>query len=574
MTTSRHSAAAHQEEETDLVGTVQSLVVAFALAMTVRSYVTEGFVIPTGSMAPTLMGAHTRIESDATGYSYPVDTGPAFDIPAFLGREFLQYPREICDPMISNEIGYRIGETTLGAIQQASRSGDRVLVLKFLYPFREPERWDVVVFKNPTDPTGDAANFIKRLVGLPDEQLLMLDGDVFTAPLGADRSAFTIERKPEHVQRAVWQEVHSSDYMPVDPASLAKSWSREWRGAPWATKGLDLGPKGNARAWRHDGAGAAELVWQYDLLPINDRAPYNIWRWQTEPLPKFRAATNPFRAPDPAYSVSDVRVSAAIEAEKPEALRTRYELGTRKRVMVYEIADGKATVRIERERESDADAVVVLGEASAEFEVPASGHPFAVEFWHVDQQLSLWVNGRRVVELDYAFDSLEERLTASFNGRVVEDYLRAPTAQQPTPPSLRIAMEGSPFTLHRVRVDRDLYYRPGILDISERNQPSVNGLAISGAAFGTDFNRPAQLQSNQFMMCGDNSGASRDSRLWGRPSPLVKAVFDDETMDAPFVVPRALLLGKAWCVYFPAAIRPSEKLPAVLPDFGQLRFIR
>ena len=43
-------------EDTNIVETLQSLIVAFALAMAVRSFVTEGFFIPTGSMAPTLMG--------------------------------------------------------------------------------------------------------------------------------------------------------------------------------------------------------------------------------------------------------------------------------------------------------------------------------------------------------------------------------------------------------------------------------------------------------------------------------------------------------------------------------------
>ncbi len=72
-------------------------------------------------------------------------------------------------------------------------------------------------------------------------------------------------------------------------------------------------------------------------------------------------------------------------------------------------------------------------------------------------------------------------------------------------------------------------------------------------------------------MCGDNSAASRDSRLWGRPSRLVTEIFGE---DAPFVVPRPLLLGKAWCVYFPAPARLFGSGPSVLPDLGRLRFIR
>ena len=146
-----------------------------------------------------------------------------------------------------------------------------------------------------------------------------------------------------------------------------------------------------------------------------------------------------------------------------------------------------------------------------------------------------------------------------------------PVFQLPTPPRLAFSVAGSPVELHRVRVDRDLYYRPETLDTNELLQPPENGPPISGPAFGTDFRNPAQLKPDQFMMCGDNSACSRDSRLWGRPSRLVTEVFGESD---PFVVPRPLLLGKAWCVFFPAPVPPMDGMPAVLPDFGHLRFIR
>ena len=543
------------EEDTNVVETIQSLIVAFALAMGVRSFVTEGFVIPTGSMAPTLMGAHVRLTSEQTGYTYPADTGPANDEVRMLGPNYRNFPRDLNDPMLSNT--ERIGVIGNSEIVMQERSGDRVLVMKYLYAFQEPQRWDVVVFKQPPDPCSAAENYIKRLVGLPNEQILLLDGDVFTAPLGADRSKFAIQRKPEHVQRAVWQEVHNSDYEPIDPSGVAKAWGRPWPGVPWETEGFDLGARGTARAWRHeDGATPASLTWRGDVMPINDFAPYNTWRNIPTQL---------------RYSVSDVRVCAAIEADDPSKLATQYTLETRKRAMVFAIADGKATIRIERAKESPSDAVQVLAEKSVEFDAPSKGAAFDVEFWHVDQRLSMWVNGREVIALDYGFESLEERLLASFNGRSLEDYLRQPSFQQPTPPKLAMSFKGSALTLHRVRVDRDLYYRPANLDPSERSQPLQNGEPISGLAFATDFKKPAEIKADQFMMCGDNSACSKDSRLWGRPSPVVKAIFGE---DAPFIVPRPLLLGKAWCVYFPAPIEPMAGLPKLLPDFGQLRFIR
>lgn len=545
---------ARRQEETNVVETLQSLIVAFALAMAVRSFVTEGFFIPTGSMAPTLLGVHVRERSPATGYEYAADAGPANEAIRQLGPGYRDFARPFVDPMLS--VTEKIGDLSNTAIAQGARMGDRVLVLKYLYAFSEPKRWDVVVFKNPTDPVGDAANFIKRLVGLPNEQLLFLDGDVFTAPLDAGRDAFAIARKPEHVQRAVWQPVFDSDYVPEDLSTLARAWNKPWPGVPWDVSGFTLGAKGNARSWSADTAAPARIAWNWQARPITDFAPYNVWREGTL---------------GPRYAVSDLRVAGAVEADDPAALKSAFVLETRGLRMRYLIENGKAGIRIETAPEPGGDAPETVELGEVEFTAPAAGAPFDVEFWHVDQRCSLWVNGEEVVAADYAFASPEKRLLASFNGRTVEDYVRNAVFQQPTPPSLSWSFEGSPLALRRVRVDRDLYYRPAILRTDEYNQPDENGPAIGGAAFATDFENPARVEADQFVMCGDNSAASRDSRLWGRPSRLVTAVFG---VDAPFIVPRPLLLGKAWCVYFPAPVSPMPGLPAVMPDFGHLRFIR
>ena len=54
------------------------------------------------------------------------------------------------------------------------------------------------------------------------------------------------------------------------------------------------------------------------------------------------------------------------------------------------------------------------------------------------------------------------------------------------------------------------------------------------------------------------------------PHPLVAVQLDP----SPFVVHRKLLLGKAWLVYFPAPHALSEGGKSVIPNFGNLRFIR
>ncbi len=54
--------------------------------------------------------------------------------------------------------------------------GDRVLVCKFWYRLREPQRGDVFVFKNPQNPKED---YVKRLIAVPGDVVEMRRGVVY-----------------------------------------------------------------------------------------------------------------------------------------------------------------------------------------------------------------------------------------------------------------------------------------------------------------------------------------------------------------------------------------------------------
>jgi len=188
---------------------VESIVVAFVLAFLFRTFEAEAFVIPTGSMAPTLMGRHKDVHCPQCGFDYQVSAS----------EENEEHGNHVEGATCPN------CRFTTDILDQHSVKGDRILVLKFPYTFSEPERFDVVVFKYPEDPK---VNYIKRLVGLPGEEVRIWRGDLYTRPLGSDGDApWTIVRKTADKQRFMAMPVYDNDHQ---SALLREAgWPARWQ---------------------------------------------------------------------------------------------------------------------------------------------------------------------------------------------------------------------------------------------------------------------------------------------------------------------------------------------------------
>ena len=103
-----------KQKKSNLRETIEAIVVAFAIALVIRTFVIQAFKIPSGSMIPTLqIGDHILVNKFLLGT--PVDV-------PFTNIHLFRMPG-----------------------------------------LRNPQRGDIIVFKYPEDPTRD---FIKRVIGI------------------------------------------------------------------------------------------------------------------------------------------------------------------------------------------------------------------------------------------------------------------------------------------------------------------------------------------------------------------------------------------------------------------------
>ena len=63
-----------------------------------------------------------------------------------------------------------------GSMENTIMTGDRVVGNRLSYLTKDPERYDVIIFKYPDD---ESQLFIKRIIGLPGETVEIRDGHIY-----------------------------------------------------------------------------------------------------------------------------------------------------------------------------------------------------------------------------------------------------------------------------------------------------------------------------------------------------------------------------------------------------------
>jgi len=530
--------------------TIESILVAFILAFVFRAFVVEAFVIPTGSMGPTLMGAHMRFVCPDCGYHYEVNfpskDGDGTDIPATTTLN-----ADLTCPNCGFVSSYH------NAIRPVY-FGDRILVLKYRYLFRNPNRWDVVVFKSPyernRDPTDPkySDNYIKRLIAEPNEAVMVLDGDVYIGVAGEiDPLKLKIQRKPDYVQNASWRVVYDNDYLPQGKPRL-RTWRQPWvidGGSGWTgprAAGDDAGTTGGDRIFRFANSTAAAAALTFDseanteAHPLTDWLAYN----QSQPINLF--------------PVSDLKLNCVYTRTSGSG-PLRLQLTKRDDCFTAEITPNHVALIRTKVVRNNPLRVATQNEWKLEETVPElnGNAPTRVELENVDYRVTVRINGRAVLsttEEQYAPDL--KSLTAEF--RQHSNY-PSPDLVKPT---VRIEASNQACTIEHLSLWRDIYY----LNNGSRLDPTAREHA---GPFWASPDNIMQLGPDEYFVMGDNSQVSLDARWWGAPVNLPAEGINVEAGR----VPRGFMLGKAFFVYWPAGYRPLNLQFGIIPDFGDMRFI-
>jgi signal peptidase I len=358
--------------------------------LAVHYWILLGFPVPCtvsgSSMAETLLGPHYQLTCEDCGYRFLCDS-----------EGYRDDNRPICP---------NCGNIMPAGQQRRELSGDRVLIDRTAFVFRDPRRWEVVAFRRPAN---GGALVVKRVVGLPGERVALRHGDMYVNE--------QIARKTLDQQRAMRILVHDADFTPRlgnVPPRWQNSTRRDW----WERAGKRLvhesSPQRSSidwlayRHWRR-GARPGKAVAE----PVQDLCSYDPERPRRE---------------EDVHAVSDLMLSLRVVEMSGKG---QLWLGA---------SDGREEFRVALDPGSNRCLVLHNGRQvlSLDGKLPARFDGTSIEVSLFDQQFLLAVAGRTIVARPY------ERTKAP------------PPCLEP----LAIGAQGLGVTLEALRVYRDVYYTP------------------------------------------------------------------------------------------------------------------
>jgi signal peptidase I len=331
---------------------LETTLLALCALLLIRALGTEPYGVPTGSMAPTLLGHHKAVVCPRCGY--PVRVGAGGD------------PADAHAVHAAGAACPNCGSPDLGLDRAPVCRGDHLLVNKSVYDWRTPRRWEMAIFTSPVD---DTKVFVKRVVGLPGESVEVRAGDVYID--------HELARKTLTELKALRVPVFDNNYQPAD------GWAARWLAQP----DRDPVPQGGPRL-RLETEGAADYQWLVyrhtfaatdKARPVFDEYAYN--------------GSDPTRPPEP---VHDFMIECDLEVRTGNGwLAVGLDDGGNEILAEFPVGSLRDGTHLS-ERPADGSG----GEPTVYRTAPTfgltPGKTYHVEFAFADRRASLAVDGRQL----------------------------------------------------------------------------------------------------------------------------------------------------------------------------------
>lgn len=549
--------------------TVEAVTIAFILAFVFKTFEAEAFVIPTGSMAPTLYGRHKEVTCEGCSLMYTVGASQEInqDSGALNGNRIRMSVCPNCRHVNDAE-------------KAPVFNGDRIVVNKQVMSYN---RFDVVVFKNPEEPH---INYIKRLVGLPGETIRIRQGDLFARR--SPEEPWKILRKDDLKKQKEIQLLVYDDRQP--PRALLSAGAEErWAPAVSMPNDTAMGgwpktenawkPNAEDRTYAVDAAGS-DLQWlRYrHLIP-----GYEHWE-AAENGESIETPVQPQLIGDFCGFNSDHHLGDEHELYWTNDLTLQFQFSVTETAqdseLVIELEEGMRTVQCRIAPSTGAVRLVSIPRINGQEVTIADGTcdiqgagDYTIAFCNVDDRLNLWVD--------------ETPVELTQHAELSSDELNLPTDRDLAPAG--IAVKGMKATVSDLLLRRDIYYRNDVLGFDPADVMTSNPLAAGYswaylatlitevdqkryADLATKLRSPAsyaerfreytreqevafgsllefKLNDDEYLMFGDNSPASKDSRLFDFYSRPMRGVSGHR-----YAVKESDLIGEALCIFWPHGV--------------------
>jgi len=566
--------AAPTSVDTDQRGTMRALAEAFVslfiAVLLFRAFAAEGYMISTGSMAPCLLGFHKRVVCPTCQVTFPFGTAYDTDEEADVDSLSANRAHAVCP---------NCGQPGIDLTDVPRNHGDQLLVNKQAYLYQSPQRWDVIVFRNPFRPT---EAYVKRTVALPGERVQIVDGDVIIDG--------QIARKNYRQQVGTRILVHDHDFRPAKDEDFRTHWQIVEPDAPGSDRSKPLTWKAVGSSFQFRG----EDVRRPDKDPMA-WVEYRHWvrsggQHETSvPLATWPEDADTKTLPPAGLQYNVKKRLFSVTGALPESVaRKLLDLSDDKEFQdaVVDLYESSHVIPVNDEygynppdeaptpnpvKDLMVSADIKLQGGSGEFVIESTDGSsiFSVVFDVIRREINLYIDPQST----FGSHSMgirsgtEAVATAQWPGSFVSDGGKVEVSifdQQ-----VVVAIDGKPV------------FAPWPFEVQEDAAPSrhpvrfgargvnikVSHLKLYRDIYYTDtrsrhaVSRPHELGDDEYFVLGDNSPVSHDSRRWEKPA-----------------VQRALLIGKPFLVHLPSkpgTLRVgNQEMHLRIPDWERIRFLR